>query len=111
MKPVNPRIEPLLSAMAHDPRLPPNAEADIRQAIAESPYLSNLLARAIEKHEIGAIGVSHGQHNGGHFEDGENGVPGTLYISESVFRRLPTDQERIDQLTEVMGHETMHGVL
>ena len=110
MKPVDPRIEPLLAEMAKDPSLPGGAEASIRQALSESPYLSNLLGNAIEKGQIGALAVSHGQHNAGHFADGKDGKPGTLNISDSVFRDWSGPQ-RIDYLTEVMGHETMHGVL
>lgn len=64
MNRVDPRIEPLLAQMAKDPALPAGAENSIRQTIAESPYLSNLLGDAIEKGRIGAIAVSHGQNNG-----------------------------------------------
>ncbi|CAH2706245.1 hypothetical protein NCPPB1935_00440 [Xanthomonas campestris pv. nigromaculans] len=110
MTPVDPRIEPLLARMAEDPRLPREAESSIRQALAESPYLSNLLGNAIEKEQIGAIAVSHGQNNGGHFQDGKDGKAGTLNISEAAFADFSGTQ-RIDYLTEVMGHETMHGVL
>ncbi|PMR89102.1 XVIPCD domain-containing protein [Xanthomonas arboricola] len=107
---VDTRIEPLLAQMAKDPALPAGAEASIRQTIAESPYLSNLLGDAIEKGRIGAIAVSHGQNNGGHFQDGKHGKAGTLTISEAAFKDF-AGSERIDYLTEVMGHETMHGVL
>jgi len=110
MKPVDSRIEPLLHEMARDPNLPAGAEASIRQALSESPYLSNLLGNAIEKGQIGALAVSHGQKNAGHFADGKDGSPGTLNISDSVFRDWSGPQ-RLDYLTEVMGHETMHGVL
>lgn len=110
MTPVDPRIEPLLARMAEDPRLPKEAESSIRQALAESPYLSNLLGNAIEKGQIGAIAVSHGENNGGHFQDGKDGKAGTLNISEAAFADFSGTQ-RIDYLTEVMGHETMHGVL
>ncbi|SOT93567.1 XVIPCD domain-containing protein [Xanthomonas arboricola] len=110
MIPVDPRIEPLLAQMAKDPALSAGAEASIRQTIAESPYLSNLLGDAIEKGRIGAIAVSHGQNNGGHFQDGKDGKAGTLNISEAAFKDF-SGSERIDYLTEVMGHETMHGVL
>lgn len=61
---VDPRIEPLLARMAKDPAHPAGAEDSIRQTIADSPYLSNLLGDAIEKGRIGAIAVSHGQNNG-----------------------------------------------
>ncbi|KGK58152.1 hypothetical protein NC00_09060 [Xanthomonas cannabis pv. phaseoli] len=110
MIPVDPRIEPLLAQMAKDPALPAGAEASIRQTIVESPYLSNLLGDAIEKGRIGAIAVSHGQNNGGHFQDGKDGKAGTLNISEAAFKDF-AGSDRIDYLTEVMGHETMHGVL
>ncbi|WP_369940707.1 XVIPCD domain-containing protein [Xanthomonas medicagonis] len=110
MTPVDPRIEPLLAEMAKDPTLPRGAEASIRQALSESPYLSTLLGNAIEKGQIGALAVSHGQNNAGHFADGKDGKPGTLNISDTVFRDRGGNQ-RIDYLTEVIGHETMHGVL
>ncbi|MDV2453616.1 XVIPCD domain-containing protein [Xanthomonas hortorum] len=110
MTPVDPRIEPLLAQMAKDPSLPNGAESSIRQTLAESPYLSNLLGNAVEKGHIGAIAVSHGHNNGGHFQDGKDGKAGTLNISEAAFRNF-SGERRIDYLTEVMGHETMHGVL
>ncbi|WP_454831692.1 XVIPCD domain-containing protein [Pseudoxanthomonas wuyuanensis] len=110
MRPVDPRIEPLLAQLTEDPQLPKGAEDNLRQAIAESPYLSNLLANAAADKQIGRIAVSHGEHNGGHFAGGENGKPGTLYVSESNFKDW-SDTERLDLLTGVMGHETMHGVL
>lgn len=110
MRPIDRRIEPLLAYLAQDPKLPEGAEDNIRQAIAESPYLSNLLADAVANKQIGRIAVSHGEHNGGHFEDGEKGQPGTLYVSDANFKDWDS-KERIDLLTEVMGHETMHGVL
>jgi len=108
--PVDPRIEPLLLQMRKDPSLPKEAEASIRQAISESPYLSNLLGNAIEKGQIGAIAVSHDQNNAGHFQDGKDGKAGTLNISGSLFQDWQ-GRARIDHLTEVLGHETMHGVL
>ncbi|AEL05002.1 XVIPCD domain-containing protein [Xanthomonas campestris pv. raphani] len=110
MIPVDARIEPLLAQMAKDPNLPKDAESSIRQTLATSPYLSNLLGNAIEKGQIGAIAVSHGQNNGGHFQDGKDGKAGTLNISDSAFRDLKGEL-RLDYLAEVMGHETMHGVL
>ncbi|MEA9733331.1 XVIPCD domain-containing protein [Xanthomonas campestris pv. campestris] len=110
MIPVDPRIEPLLGRMANDPRLPKEAESSIRQALSESPYLSNLLGNAIEEGHIGSIAVSHGQNNGGHFQDGKNGSAGTLNISAAAFSDF-SGAQRIDYITEVLGHETMHGVL
>lgn len=110
MNRVDPRIEPLLAQMAKDPALPAGAEASIRQTIAKSPYLSNLLGDAIEKGRIDAIAVSHGQNNGGHFQDGKDGKAGSLNVSEVAFKDF-AGSERIDYLTEIMGHETMHGVL
>ncbi|MEA9554537.1 XVIPCD domain-containing protein [Xanthomonas nasturtii] len=110
MTPVDLRIEPLLLQMRKDPSLPKEAEASIRQAISESPYLSNLLGNAIENGQIGAIAVSHGQQNAGHFQDGKDGKAGTLNISGSLFQDWQ-GRARTDHLTEVLGHETMHGVL
>lgn len=111
MTPVDPRIEPLLSHLSKDPRLPKNAEQDIRSVLVASPYLSNLIANAADAKQIGRIAVSHGQHNGGHFEDGPDGGPGTLYVSEAIFKDWAKKGARLDLLTEVMGHEAMHGVL
>lgn len=110
MRPLDPRVEPLLARLADDPKLPKGAEDNIRQTITESPYLSNLLAQAAADKQIGRIAVSRGENNAGHFEAGEKGQPGTLYLSESNFRDWQGSR-RLDVLTEVMGHETMHGVL
>lgn len=110
MKAVDARVEPLLSRLASDKQLPNGAESDIRSAISESPLLSNLLAKAAADGQIGRVAVSYGQHNAGHFQAGKNGEPGILFISASNFTDWPPGA-RIDLLTEVMGHETMHGVL
>ncbi|MBB4127535.1 hypothetical protein GGR77_002849 [Xanthomonas translucens] len=76
MTSVDPRLEPLLSHLADDPRLPKNGGQGIRSALAESPYLSRLIANAADAKQIGRIAVSHGQHSGGHFEDEAYGAPG-----------------------------------
>nr|WP_267473060.1 XVIPCD domain-containing protein [Stenotrophomonas rhizophila] len=96
--------------MTLDAQLPKGAESDIRSAISGSPLLSNLLAQAATDGHIGRVAVSYGQHNAGHFEAGKNGRPGILFVSASNFTDWPSGA-RIDLLTEVMGHETMHGVL
>ncbi|AWH16232.1 hypothetical protein C1922_02260 [Stenotrophomonas sp. ZAC14D2_NAIMI4_7] len=110
MKAVDARVEPLLSNLSRDPRLPKGAEDVIRQAIVESPYLHALLGDAAEKSQIGAIKVSHGEHNGGHFEAGKDGQPGTVYISATNFTEW-SGPARLGVVTEVLGHEAMHGVL
>lgn len=65
MKDMDARVEPLLSQLPQDPRLPKGAESIIRQAIVESPYLHALLGNAAGEKHIGAIRVSYGEHNGG----------------------------------------------
>lgn len=110
MTTIDPRIEPLLKDLSSDSTLPKGAERDIRTTISESPFLNRLLANAASDGLIGKVSVSYGHHNGGHFEAGPHGEPGTLHVSASNFTDWPP-QARIDLLTEVMGHETMHGVL
>lgn len=103
-------IEPLLEGLASDPRLPRSAREDIRHAISESPWLMGLIATGAKDGRIGHIAVSYGENNAGHFQDGEDGKDGVLYVSASVFK-IEDDKERLDRLTETMGHEAMHGVL
>lgn len=110
MKAVDARVELLLGHLSKDPRLPKGAEDVIRQSIVESPYLHTLLGNAAEKRQIGAIKVSHGEHNGGHYEAGEDGQHGTVYISASNFTEW-SGTARLGLVTEVLGHEGMHGVL
>lgn len=110
MKDMDARVEPLLSQLPQDPRLPKGAESIIRQAIVESPYLHALLGNAAGEKQIGAIRVSYGEHNGGHFETGQNGQPGTVYISATNFTQW-SGNARLGLITEVLGHEGMHGVL
>lgn len=110
MRAVDARVEPLLDNLSKDSRIPRGAEDVIRQSIVESPYLHALLGNAAEKRQIGAIKVSHGEHNGGHYEAGEDGQPGTVYISATNFTEW-TGTARLGLVTEVLGHEGMHGVL
>lgn len=110
MTPLDKRIEPLLAGMSDDPRLPAGAEESIRQAIAGSPFLSRLIANAATNQQIGRIAISYGEKNAGHFQDGEDGKPGTIYLSASTFN-LWVGNPRISVLTEILGHETMHGIL
>lgn len=110
MKDMDARVEALLSQLPQDPRLPKGAEHVIRQAIAESPYLHALLGNAASEKQIGAIGVSYGEHNGGHFDAGQNGQPGTVYVSATNFTEW-SGNARLGLITEVLGHEGMHGVL
>ena len=110
MKPVDARIEPLLARLADDPKLPRGAEEDIRRAISESPFLSGLIANAVVDRHVGRIAISYGENNGGHFEAGKDGEPGTVFISASSIESRRGAQ-RVALLTEILGHETMHGVL
>lgn len=110
MKPLDARIEPLLAGLSGDPRLPKGTEESIRRAISESPFLSNLLANAAGDRQIGRIAISYGENNGGHFQDGPNGGPGTIYVSSASFVDR-NEAQRLNVLTEILGHETMHGVL
>lgn len=107
MKGIESSIEPLLADLGTDKHLPRGAEEAIRRSIASSPYLNHLLANAATDGQVARIAVSHGHHNGGHFQDGD---PPTIFISASNFERL--NGERLEErLTEVLGHETMHGIL
>lgn len=110
MKAVDARIEPLLAHLDSDRSVPRNSAAAIRQAIAESPFLTGLIANAAVDGQIGRVAVSQGQNNGGHFEAGKKGEPGTIYVSESIFRDWK-DEPLLNVLTEILGHEAMHGVL
>ncbi|MCW4454657.1 hypothetical protein OK348_07585 [Flavobacterium sp. MXW15] len=104
------RIEPLLAGLADDPRMPKGAEEDIRRVISESPLLSKVIANAAKDGQIGRIAISNDHNSAGHFEDGKNGRSGTIYISEKLFDES-RETRRLDRLTEVLGHEAMHGAL
>lgn len=110
MKGIEASIEPLLSDLKADKRLPEGAEEAIRRTIADSPYLNHLLANAAKDGQVGRISVSYGHHNGGHFQDATPGSPPTIFISASNFKNsLGVELE--ERLTEVLGHEAMHGIL
>lgn len=110
MKGIEPSIERLLAELGSDKNSPRGAEEAIRNAIAKSPYLNHLLANAIDDGKIGRLAISHGQHNGGHFQDATKDSPPTIFISASNFEDRKGDLLE-ERLTEVLGHETMHGVL
>lgn len=107
MKGIESSIEPLLADLRTDKHLPSGAEDAIRRSVASSPYLNHLLANAATDHLVGRIAISYGHNNAGHFQDGS---PPTIFISASNFHRYTGDRLE-DRLTEVLGHETMHGIL
>ena len=110
MKGIESSVEPLLADLRADKQLPSGAEDAIRRSIAGSPYLKHLLANAADSGQIGRIAVSYGHHNGGHFQEGADGNPPTIFISASNFQSV-TGARLEERLTEVLGHETMHGIL
>lgn len=65
MRPVDPRIEPLLANLASEHGFPTDAIDTIRQAINESPYLTNLLADVATNGHVEHIALSHDKHSGG----------------------------------------------
>jgi len=110
MNGVESAIEPLLADLKSDEHLPHGAEEAMRRAIAESPYLNHLLANAAKDGHVARIAVSHGHHNGGHFQDATENSPPTIFISASNFKSFE-HTDLAERLTEVLGHETMHGIL
>lgn len=110
MKGIESAIEPLLADLRSDEHLPHGAEEAVRRAIAESPYLNHLLANAAQDGHVARIAVSRGHHNGGHFQDAAENSPPTIFISASNFKSFE-NTDLAERLTEVLGHETMHGIL
>lgn len=90
MKGIESAIEPLLADLRSDEHLPHGAEEAVRRAIAESPYLNHLLANAAKDGHVARIAVSHGHHNGGHFQDAAENSSPTIFISASTSRALKT---------------------
>lgn len=106
MRPVDPSIEPLLVGLASDHRFPTDAVDTVRQAINESPYLTNLLANAATNGHVEHIAFSQDEHSGGHYDPDTN----TIHISATSFERESRDA-RVDRIVAVLGHEGMHAAL
>lgn len=107
MTAVDLRIEPLLARLEADPTTPNGVVDDIRQAVSESPFLCNLLAKAVEDKRITDLHVSTDKRTGGYFDDKTK----VLNINAAAFSGNQSRSESLDYITEVLGHETMHGVI
>ncbi|MBB4654172.1 hypothetical protein GGR73_000671 [Xanthomonas sp. F14] len=86
--------------------LSPGAAKDLREAVESSPYLVEVMTKAIDNGDLEHIRFAHTPNEGGHYNHAEK----TISVNADVLQR-PTRSERIDQLTGVLGHETGHALM
>ncbi|MDH4906025.1 XVIPCD domain-containing protein [Xanthomonas euvesicatoria] len=103
---LDPRIERMLQETEQQSSLSPGAAKDLREAVESSPYLIEVMTKAIDNGDLEHIKFARTPNEGGHYNHGEK----TISVNADVLQR-PTRSERIDQLTGVLGHETGHALM
>ncbi|ASK93085.1 hypothetical protein KWH04_23290 [Xanthomonas campestris pv. trichodesmae] len=103
---LDPRIERMLQETEQQSSLSPGAAKDLREAVESSPYLVEVMTKAIDNGDLEHIKVARTPNEGGHYSHGEK----TISVNADVLQR-PSRSERIDQLTGVLGHETGHALM
>ncbi|ATS37036.1 MULTISPECIES: XVIPCD domain-containing protein [Xanthomonas] len=103
---LDPRIERMLKETEQQSSLSPGAAKDLREAVESSPYLVEVMTKAIDNGDLEHIKFARTPNEGGHYNHGEK----TISVNADVLQ-LPTRFERIDQLTGVLGHETGHALM
>ncbi|WDJ89911.1 hypothetical protein JH302_00400 [Xanthomonas campestris] len=103
---LDPRIERMLQETEQQSSLSPGAAKDLREAVESSPYLVEVMTKAIDNGDLEHIRFARTPNEGGHYNHGEK----TISVNADVLQR-PTRSERIDQLTGVLGHETGHALM
>ncbi|WP_017162887.1 XVIPCD domain-containing protein [Xanthomonas phaseoli] len=102
---LDPRIERMLQETEQQSSLSPGAAKDLREAVESSPYLVEVMTKAIDNGDLEHIKFARTPNEGGHYNHGEK----TISVNADVLQR-PSRSERIDQLTGVLGHETGHAL-
>ncbi|KUF21939.1 XVIPCD domain-containing protein [Xanthomonas phaseoli] len=103
---LDPRIERMLQETEQQSSLSPGAAKDLREAVESSPYLVEVMTKAIDNGDLEHIKFARTPNEGGHYNHGEK----TISVNADVLQR-PSRSERIDQLTGVLGHETGHALM
>lgn len=109
MNQVRADIRPLIEELAKQKGLPPTAIADLEVTIASSPYLSNVMACAIENGSLKHLAVTNAPHQSGHYDSETS----TIHLNASNFAvaDFQKPSQRMDNLAVVLGHETGHALL
>ncbi|KHL65586.1 XVIPCD domain-containing protein [Xanthomonas euvesicatoria] len=103
---LDPRIERMLQETERQSALPPWAAQNLREAVESSPYLAEIMTKAIDNGDLKHISVSKTPNEGGHYSHATRSIS----INADIFLRS-RPEERVDQLTGVLGHEAGHALM
>lgn len=109
MNGIDPSIRPLLDELAKQDGLPPNAIEDLEDVIRGSPYLANAMSFAFDNGTLNRLAISSRPNEGGSYVS----YAGLINLDPSNFNteQWPNKQQRLDNLTVYLGHETGHALL
>ncbi|MFG6108154.1 XVIPCD domain-containing protein [Stenotrophomonas nematodicola] len=103
---LDPRIERMLEEANTQASLSEAKARDLREAIETSPFLADIMRKAMDSGDLKHIRFADSPNEGGHY-DAKNQ---TISISSHVWD-WPRQHQRVDQLTAVLGHETGHALM
>lgn len=103
---LDPRIERMIEETRQQASMTPASAKDLREAIESSPFLSDLMVKAIESDSLRKITFDPPSHEGGHYDARLRSIS----VNSDILDR-PRRTERIDQLTSIIGHETGHALM
>lgn len=104
---IDPRVQDLIDDLKGREGVPPNAVSAIQQTVESSPYLANVMAKAIEEGSLKRIDFIDDPHKAGSY-DGR----GTIELNVSNFDQARRDPVALnDNLAVVLGHETGHALM
>lgn len=103
---IDPRIARMIEETRQQASLTPASTRDLREAIESSPFLSDLMVKAIEADSLRKITFDPPSNEGGHYDAKLRSIS----VNANIVDR-PRRNERIDQLTSILGHETGHAMM
>lgn len=101
---IDPRVEQMLVAFDKSEKASDEELSVMRRAIAESPYLAQLIETNVDRGVLKGFTAQHTPGAGGHFTDHD----GLLNVSRETLRGAAENTDGMDALVGTLAHEAAH---